>query len=74
VYSVDPITLLVGTSDVRDAAAEAGCHWRDPELGIPWPFATAIVSAQDGGLGRLRDVLGSVPSYEPGREDHGSRG
>lgn len=57
VYSVDPITLLVGTTGTRDAESEAGCHWRDPELGIPWPFETAIVSAQDAALGRLSDLL-----------------
>jgi dTDP-4-dehydrorhamnose 3,5-epimerase-like enzyme len=62
-YSIDPITLLVGTTGVRDNAAEVGCHWRDPSLGIPWPFETAIVSAQDDALGALQDVLTHVPSY-----------
>ena len=63
VYSTTPITLLVGTTSVRDPAAEAGCHWRDPDLAIPWPFETAIVSAQDAELGRLRDLLALVPSF-----------
>jgi dTDP-4-dehydrorhamnose 3,5-epimerase len=57
VYSLDAITLLVGTTGSRDAESEAGCHWRDPELGIPWPFETAIVSAQDAALGRLSNLL-----------------
>ncbi len=63
VYSITPITLLVGTTCVRDPAAEAGCHWRDPDLGIPWPFQTAIVSAQDAALGRLNELLARVPSF-----------
>ena len=63
VYSADPITLLVGTTGVRDPSAEAGCHWRDPNLGIPWPFETAVVSAQDEALGTLQDLLAFVPNY-----------
>ena len=62
-YSTTPITLLVGTTSVRDPAAEVGCHWRDPDLGIPWPFETAIVSAQDAALGRLSELLALVPSF-----------
>jgi dTDP-4-dehydrorhamnose 3,5-epimerase len=63
VYSAEPFTLLVGTTTTRDPAAETGCHWRDPDLRIPWPFDTAVVSAQDGALGRLRDLLAVVPPY-----------
>jgi dTDP-4-dehydrorhamnose 3,5-epimerase len=70
VYCLEPFTLLVGTTGERDQGAEAGCHWRDPDLEIPWPFETAIVSAQDDALGCLRDVLGSVPRYQ----DDGWRG
>jgi dTDP-4-dehydrorhamnose 3,5-epimerase len=67
VYSVEALTLLVGTTATRDPSAELGCHWRDAELEIPWPFETAVVSSQDAALGRLRDLHGSVPAYEPPR-------
>ena len=65
VYCLEPLTLLVGTDATWDRAAELGCHWRDPELQIPWPFETAVLSSQDASLGRLRDILGSVPRYQP---------
>ena len=66
VYSVEPITLLVGTTGTHDASLESGCHWRDPGVGIPWPFETAIVSAQDDALGPLRDALDRIPRYHDG--------
>lgn len=38
VYAVD---------DYWNPADELGCHWADPELGIPWPDGAAIVSERD---------------------------
>jgi dTDP-4-dehydrorhamnose 3,5-epimerase len=70
VYCVEPMSLLVGTTGVRDAAFEAGCHWRDPELGIAWPFDTAIISAEDQALGSLRELAAAIPCADaaaPGR-------
>jgi dTDP-4-dehydrorhamnose 3,5-epimerase-like enzyme len=64
VYAREAFTLLVGTTTVRDPAAELGCHWQDPDLEIPWPFATAAVSRQDASLGRLAELLALVPAYE----------
>ena len=64
IYSLDDLTLLVGMTAPWDPASELGCHWKDPELAIPWPFEAAIVSSHDASLGRLRDLLDSVPSYE----------
>ncbi len=63
VYAVEAFTLLVGTTTVRDDAAELGCHWKDPDLEIPWPFTTAIVSRRDASLGRLADVLPLAPPF-----------
>lgn len=63
VYAREAFTLLVGTTTVHDPAAELGCHWHDPDLGIPWPFATAVVSEQDASRGRLADLLPLVPGY-----------
>jgi dTDP-4-dehydrorhamnose 3,5-epimerase-like enzyme len=63
VYARDAYTLLVGTTTVHDPAAELGCHWQDPDLRIPWPFAAAVVSRQDASRGRLADLLPLVPAY-----------
>ena len=34
-----------------------GCHWKDPALGIDWPFKTAIVSERADRFGSLSDLL-----------------
>jgi dTDP-4-dehydrorhamnose 3,5-epimerase len=60
VYGVEAFTLLVGTTTVWDPACELGCHWKDPELEIPWPFETAVVSSQDAARGRFQDLLASA--------------
>lgn len=36
-------------------------HWRDPDLGIPWPSGKAIVSELADTAPRLRDVLKTDP-------------
>ena len=30
-----------------------GCHWADPELGIPWPFEPTLVAERAAGFGTL---------------------
>ena len=34
-----------------------GCHWADPELGIPWPMTTAVVSENAAAYPSLRELL-----------------
>jgi dTDP-4-dehydrorhamnose 3,5-epimerase len=33
-----------------------GCHWADPELGLPWPFEPWIVSERAAAFPRLQDL------------------
>ena len=65
IYSLEPLTLLVGTSATWDPHSELGCSWQDPALQIAWPFEKAVVSSQDAARGPLRDLLHRVPPYDP---------
>lgn len=38
-----------------------GCKWNDPELDIPWPFDSAIVSERTNEFGSIKDL---PPFYE----------
>jgi len=37
-----------------------GCHWADPELEIPWPDRSPILSARSESLGTLRELLSAL--------------
>lgn len=39
----------------------AGVHWRDRSLAIPWPLASALISARDESLPALPDAPDSTP-------------
>ncbi|MFH1369899.1 MAG: dTDP-4-dehydrorhamnose 3,5-epimerase [Planctomycetota bacterium] len=43
-------------TDYYNAAAEAGVIFNDPDLAIPWPVGSPIVSNKDAEYPRLRDV------------------
>lgn len=58
--------LLVGTTREWDLAAELGCHWKDPGLGIPWPRTDARLSAADAARGSLAELAARVPPWSPG--------
>ncbi|MGH9442384.1 MAG: dTDP-4-dehydrorhamnose 3,5-epimerase family protein [Thermoanaerobaculia bacterium] len=47
VYSPDSAQCILGVTSYYDPADELACRWDDPDLAIPWPFATAIVSPGD---------------------------
>ncbi len=57
-------TFLVGTTAEWDARNELGCHWRDPAVGIPWPFREARVSARDEALPPLATLRPFVPAWD----------
>jgi dTDP-4-dehydrorhamnose 3,5-epimerase len=44
---------VYAVSHTWDVADELGCRWDDPELGIPWPHAPALISGRDAALGDL---------------------
>jgi len=48
--------VVYKTTNEYAPASEAGVLWNDPDLGIPWPIKTPIVSSRDARLPRLRQL------------------
>lgn len=49
-------TVLYKVTSEYAPDCEAGIRWNDPDLQIPWPCQTPILSARDAALPRLREV------------------
>jgi dTDP-4-dehydrorhamnose 3,5-epimerase len=47
---------------VYNSAGEAGIRWNDPELDIPWPTTTPILSGKDTNAPSLREWLATPHS------------
>ncbi len=62
-----PAIHLYAVSEYWDVADELGCHWTDPALEIPWPMATAVVSARDAALPPLSVLLETIAPITRGR-------
>jgi dTDP-4-dehydrorhamnose 3,5-epimerase len=60
-----PSLHLYAVSHTWDPGDELGCHWKDPELGLDWPVAEAILSSRDAGLPPLRVLLDSLEPHQP---------
>ncbi|WNG36024.1 dTDP-4-dehydrorhamnose 3,5-epimerase [Archangium minus] len=43
-------------TDVYTPAAERGIAWNDPDLGIPWPVTSPLLSPKDAAAPRLKDA------------------
>ena len=56
--------LLTVESHVYDPEEEVRCLWNDPDLGIPWPFSSARVSASDAVGHSLAEVTEMVARRE----------
>src|SRR3990172_7138275 len=56
-YFRSPSLHVYATTHYWDPADELGCHWADPELGVDWPAAQAIISERDERLPSLRDLV-----------------
>jgi dTDP-4-dehydrorhamnose 3,5-epimerase len=52
----DTATVLYKVTDFYQPGDEYGVLWNDPDLGIPWPQAEALLSAKDAALPRLGDI------------------
>jgi len=52
----DTATVLYKVTDFYLPGDEYGVLWNDPDLGIPWPETTGILSAKDEALPRLQDI------------------
>jgi dTDP-4-dehydrorhamnose 3,5-epimerase len=48
--------VLYKCTFLYDASYEGTVLWSDPDLAIPWPIATPIVSQKDGRGRRLKDI------------------
>jgi dTDP-4-dehydrorhamnose 3,5-epimerase len=60
-------------SDLYSPEAEGGIRWDDPDLGIPWPVRSPILSPRDSRFTALKHVASHrLPAYGGSREgtDH----
>ena len=61
--------FLYKCSDFYTPAAEGGICWDDPDLGIPWPVRSPILSPRDSGFTPLKHVPSHrLPAYGGSRE------
>ena len=49
-------------TDFYSPACERGIAWNDPDLGIPWPVESPLLSAKDAQAPRLADAP-LLPAY-----------
>jgi dTDP-4-dehydrorhamnose 3,5-epimerase len=61
----EPSRLLVGTTAYWDPRNELGCHWLDPDLGIPWPTKRARLSERDAAFPPLAAIRDRIPPWRP---------
>jgi dTDP-4-dehydrorhamnose 3,5-epimerase len=52
----DTATVIYLTTEEYDPTLDAGILWSDPDLRIPWPDQTPIVSKKDAALPSLREL------------------
>ena len=55
-YAPETALFVIGVTRYYDPDDEVACRWDDPDLGIPWPVSSAIVSAADAVGLRLSEV------------------
>lgn len=64
-YFHEPSLHVYSVSHYWDPADELGCRWDDPDLGIPWPVATATLSERDAAAPSLKELLAQLEPYQP---------
>jgi dTDP-4-dehydrorhamnose 3,5-epimerase len=64
-YFLEPSLHVYAVSEYWDPDDELGCHWADPELGIPWPCGSAQVSERDDASPPLSDLLARLAPWQP---------
>ena len=62
-FPVDSILLTV-ESQVYDPEEEIRCRWNDPELGIPWPFTSPLLSDGDQSAPPYRDMMAVIEPWQ----------
>ncbi len=64
-YAADAASLLLATQSVEATDETPGCRFDDPALGLAWPDASPLLSAQDAAAGTLdRLVAGYAAALE----------
>jgi dTDP-4-dehydrorhamnose 3,5-epimerase len=64
-YFHEPSLHVYAVTEYWDPADELSCHWADPELGIPWPARTALVSERDAQSQSLQELLAQLEPSQP---------
>ena len=64
-YFHEPSLHVYAVSEYWDPEDELGCHWADPELEIPWPSPTALVSDRDAASPALRVLMRELAPSQP---------
>lgn len=59
----EPSMHIYAVSAYWEPADELGCHWADPDLGIPWPVPSALVSPRDAALPPLSHLIGLIAPW-----------
>ncbi len=53
-YAHDPITLVYLVTNLYDGTDELGFAWDDPEVAVPWPDRSPVLSSRDADAPPLR--------------------
>jgi dTDP-4-dehydrorhamnose 3,5-epimerase len=61
----DVAQVVYKCTDFYHPEADFSVAWNDPDLGIPWPTESPILSAKDRCAPRLRDAEEQLIDYEP---------
>jgi dTDP-4-dehydrorhamnose 3,5-epimerase len=56
-YARDPITLVYLVTNLYDGTDELGFAWDDPEVAVPWPDRSPILSGRDANAPSLRELV-----------------
>ena len=59
-YARDPITLIYLVTNECDGSDELGFAWDDPDVAVPWPDRSPILSPRDASAPPLRKLIDSL--------------
>jgi dTDP-4-dehydrorhamnose 3,5-epimerase len=64
-YFQEESMMLYSVSHYWSLDDEFGCRWDDPDLEIPWPTTSAMISVRDAGAASLRELLHELEPWQP---------
>lgn len=62
-YFPQSSVLTYGVNTYWDPKDEDGCHWADPDLGIPWQIKDAIVSERDKNAPSFKTLMNNIDPF-----------